>query len=169
MFYGYRVCVCMSAQLACMICLPSLETVNITFFFFLVRRYVTDFFYLIEEGEFRRRAFAWYYSFGIMASGLRGSTGNSVGVDRLRDEMKDMKIGGDKVKDMSSSFHSLSVFNRLHLINVSDLPLLAKWELHLIFLQEMEATVVDGNVAEAGHIIVTTISGKHGDPKQVYF
>jgi hypothetical protein len=33
----------------------------------------------------------------------------------------------------------------------------------------MEATVVDGNVAEAGHIIVTTISGKHGDPKQVYF
>ncbi|XP_059437828.1 glycogen synthase kinase-3 homolog MsK-3-like [Corylus avellana] len=62
-----------------------------------------------------------------MASGLRGSTGNAVGVDRLRDEMKDMKIGGDK---------------------------------------EMEATVVDGNVAEAGHIIVTTISGKHGDPKQ---
>lgn len=51
----------------------------------------------------------------------------------------------------------------------SDLPWLAKWELHLIFLQEMEATVVDGNVAEAGHIIVTTISGKHGDPKQVYF
>jgi hypothetical protein len=53
-----------------------------------------------------------------MAFGLRGSTGNAVGVDRLRDEMKDMKIGGDKVNDMSSSFHSLSIFNRLHLITV---------------------------------------------------
>jgi hypothetical protein len=28
-------------------------------------------------------------------SGLRGSTENAVGVDRLRDEMNDMKIGGD--------------------------------------------------------------------------
>ena len=62
---------------------------------YLTWRYVTDFFYVIEEGEFRRRTFAWYYSFGIMAYGLRGSIGNAVGVDRLRDEMKDMKIGGD--------------------------------------------------------------------------
>jgi hypothetical protein len=30
-----------------------------------------------------------------MASGLRSSTRNDVGVDRLRDEKKDMKIGGD--------------------------------------------------------------------------
>jgi hypothetical protein len=59
------VCVCMRALLArmiCllsrMICLLSLETVNIYIYIYLVRRYVTDFFHLIEEGEFRRRTFA---------------------------------------------------------------------------------------------------------------
>lgn len=31
----------------------------------------------------------------------------------------------------------------------------------------MEATVVDGNGTEAGHIIVTTIGGRNGQPKQV--
>ena len=34
-------------------------------------------------------------------------------------------------------------------------------------MQEMEATVVDGNGTETGHIIVTTIGGKNGQPKQV--
>lgn len=34
-------------------------------------------------------------------------------------------------------------------------------------IQEMEAAVVDGNGTEAGHIIVTTIGGKKGQPKQV--
>lgn len=37
------------------------------------------------------------------------------------------------------------------------------------FLQEIEATVVDGNGTETGHIIVTTIGGKNGQPKQVFF
>ncbi|KHN00229.1 Glycogen synthase kinase-3 like MsK-3 [Glycine soja] len=32
--------------------------------------------------------------------------------------------------------------------------------------REMEATVVDGNGTETGHIIVTTIGGKNGQPKQ---
>lgn len=31
----------------------------------------------------------------------------------------------------------------------------------------MEATVVDGTGTETGHIIVTTIGGKNGQPKQV--
>lgn len=31
----------------------------------------------------------------------------------------------------------------------------------------METTVVDGNGTETGHIIVTTIGGKNGQPKQV--
>lgn len=31
----------------------------------------------------------------------------------------------------------------------------------------MEAAVVDGNGTEKGHIIVTTIGGKNGEPKQV--
>lgn len=34
-------------------------------------------------------------------------------------------------------------------------------------MQEIEAAVVDGNGAETGHIIVTTIGGKNGQPKQV--
>ncbi|CAK8532174.1 unnamed protein product [Lathyrus sativus] len=32
--------------------------------------------------------------------------------------------------------------------------------------KEMEASVVDGNSTEAGHVIVTTIGGKNGQPKQ---
>lgn len=31
----------------------------------------------------------------------------------------------------------------------------------------MEAAVVDGTGTEKGHIIVTTIGGKNGEPKQV--
>lgn len=31
----------------------------------------------------------------------------------------------------------------------------------------MEAAIVDGNGTEAGHIIVTTIGGRNGQPKQV--
>ncbi|KAK6911693.1 Protein kinase domain [Dillenia turbinata] len=59
-------------------------------------------------------------------SGLR-ETGGPVGVDKLPEEMNDMKIREDK---------------------------------------EMEATVVDGNGTETGHIIVTTIGGRNGQPKQ---
>ena len=33
--------------------------------------------------------------------------------------------------------------------------------------QDIEAALVDGNGAETGHIIVTTIGGKNGQPKQV--
>jgi hypothetical protein len=32
----------------------------------------------------------------------------------------------------------------------------------------MEATVVDGNGTETGHIISTTIGGHNGQPKQVF-
>ncbi|KAF7154448.1 hypothetical protein RHSIM_Rhsim01G0117700 [Rhododendron simsii] len=59
------------------------------------------------------------------ASGLREF--QMVGVDRLPEEMNDMKIRDDK---------------------------------------EMEATVVDGNGTETGYIIVTTIGGRNGQPKQ---
>lgn len=34
-------------------------------------------------------------------------------------------------------------------------------------MQDGEETVVNGNGAEAGHIIVTNIGGKNGQPKQV--
>ncbi|KAJ6955793.1 shaggy-related protein kinase alpha-like [Populus alba x Populus x berolinensis] len=63
----------------------------------------------------------------VPASGLRDTRGNTTGVDKLPDEMNDMKISDDK---------------------------------------EMEAAVVDGNGTETGHIIVTTIGGKNGQPKQ---
>uniref|UniRef100_A0A2P2KPL2 non-specific serine/threonine protein kinase n=1 Tax=Rhizophora mucronata TaxID=61149 RepID=A0A2P2KPL2_RHIMU len=63
----------------------------------------------------------------VPKSGLRDLSRNPVGVDRLPDEMNDMKIRDDK---------------------------------------EMEATVVNGNGTESGHIIVTTIGGNNGQPKQ---
>lgn len=34
-------------------------------------------------------------------------------------------------------------------------------------VQEIEATVVDRNGTETGHIIATTIGGRNGQPKQV--
>ncbi|XP_022748397.1 shaggy-related protein kinase alpha-like isoform X2 [Durio zibethinus] len=58
-------------------------------------------------------------------SGLRESS--AAAVDKLPEEMNDMKIRDDK---------------------------------------EMEATIVDGNGTETGHIIVTTIGGRNGQPKQ---
>ncbi|CAN6581787.1 unnamed protein product [Malus baccata var. baccata] len=62
-------------------------------------------------------------------SGRREPSGHTVGVDKLPEEMNDMKIRDDK---------------------------------------EMESTVavVDGNGTETGHIIVTTIGGRNGQPKQ---
>ncbi|XP_015968858.1 glycogen synthase kinase-3 homolog MsK-3 [Arachis duranensis] len=61
------------------------------------------------------------------ASGAKDMNGSSVAVERLPDEMNDMKIRDDR---------------------------------------EMETAVVDGNGTETGHIIVTTIGGKNGQPKQ---
>ncbi|KAF4389715.1 hypothetical protein F8388_009848 [Cannabis sativa] len=65
-------------------------------------------------------------SVGVAPTGLREPSGHA-GVDKLPEEMNDMKIRDDK---------------------------------------EMEATVVDGNGTETGHIIVTTIGGRNGQPKQ---
>ncbi|KAK1316595.1 Shaggy-related protein kinase alpha [Acorus calamus] len=63
----------------------------------------------------------------VSSSGLRNHSVNKIGVERLPEQMSDMKIRDDK---------------------------------------EMEATVVDGNGTETGHIIVTTIGGRDGQPKQ---
>ncbi|KRX92439.1 Shaggy-related protein kinase NtK-1, partial [Trichinella patagoniensis] len=52
------------------------------------------------------------------SSGLKNASGDAFGIDRLPDEINDLKIRDDK---------------------------------------EVEATVVDGNGTETGHIIVTTI------------
>lgn len=41
--------------------------------------------------------------------------------------------------------------------------------MNIFNMKEMEATVVDGNGTETGHIIVTTIGGRNGQPKQVIF
>ena len=61
------------------------------------------------------------------ATAANTGCGNIIGVDKLPEEMNEMKIKDDK---------------------------------------EMEATVVDGNGTETGHIIVTTIGGRNGQPKQ---
>ncbi|CAN6467204.1 unnamed protein product [Victoria cruziana] len=61
------------------------------------------------------------------SAGLRDPNGNAVAVDKLPEEMNDMKIRDDK---------------------------------------EMETAMVDGNGTETGHIIVTTIGGRNGQPKQ---
>ncbi|GJX42837.1 hypothetical protein Tco_0257827 [Tanacetum coccineum] len=72
-----------------------------------------------------------------MASGRGALAGAGVGnddsmmVDKLPEEINDMKIKVDKVE------------------------------------KEMEATVVDGHGTETGHIIVTTIGDRNGQPKQL--
>ncbi|CAL9069546.1 shaggy-related protein kinase alpha-like isoform X2 [Musa acuminata AAA Group] len=63
----------------------------------------------------------------VPSSGLKNTSGTSLGMDKLPQEMSDMKIRDDK---------------------------------------EVEATVINGKGTEAGHIIVTTINGKNGQPKQ---
>ncbi|KAK3016992.1 hypothetical protein RJ639_006558 [Escallonia herrerae] len=88
------------------------------------------FFFVVERFRFHRcditsRQMA---SVGVApTSVLREPSGHPIGVDRLPEEMNDMRIRDDK---------------------------------------EMEATVVDGNGTETGHIIVTTIGGRNGQPKQ---
>lgn len=64
------------------------------------------------------------------ASAVGKPSGNTMFVDKLPEEINEMKIRDDKVE------------------------------------KEMEATVVDGNGTETGHIIVTTIGGRNGQPKQ---
>uniref|UniRef100_A0A453MDV6 Protein kinase domain-containing protein n=1 Tax=Aegilops tauschii subsp. strangulata TaxID=200361 RepID=A0A453MDV6_AEGTS len=66
-------------------------------------------------------------SFGVApASGLRDAGGSSE-VDKLPDEISNMRISDEK---------------------------------------EVEATIINGNGTEAGHIIVTTIGGRDGQRKQ---
>ncbi|KAI7741373.1 hypothetical protein M8C21_000833 [Ambrosia artemisiifolia] len=68
---------------------------------------------------------------GVMApSTVEKVDGDSMFVDKLPEEINEMKIRDEKVE------------------------------------KEMEATVVDGNGTETGHIIVTTIGGRNGQPKQ---
>ncbi|KAK6267340.1 hypothetical protein QUC31_018177 [Theobroma cacao] len=70
-------------------------------------------------------------STGMAATSAVGKpTGNTTFVDKLPEEINEMKIKDEKVE------------------------------------KEMEATVVDGNGTETGHIIVTTIGGRNGEPKQ---
>lgn len=90
-------------------------------------------------------------------SGLRESSGHPADVDRLPEEMNDMRIRDDKVCYSLSQFFPFSFNFGFFLF------------LRRFTSQEMEAaTIVDGNGTEAGHIIVTTIGGRNGQPKQVY-
>lgn len=96
-------------------------------------------------------------SVGIEPSAaVRDPTGNATDVDRLPEEMNHMKIQDDKVWFLIVFFVASSLIMFFFLITdlIND---------H----QEMEATIVNGNVTETGHIIVTTIGGRNGQPKQV--
>ncbi|XP_058107821.1 shaggy-related protein kinase NtK-1-like isoform X2 [Magnolia sinica] len=64
----------------------------------------------------------------VPATRLRNTSGNAISMDRLPEEMNDMKIRDDK---------------------------------------EMETAVVNGNGKETGHIIMTTIGRRNGQPKQM--
>ncbi|KAK8914625.1 Shaggy-related protein kinase alpha [Platanthera zijinensis] len=77
----------------------------------------------------------------VSSSGMKNPGGATFGMDRLPDEMNDMKLRDDKYYEQ---------FSRL-----------MRWT-----MQEVEAAVVDGNGTETGHIIVTTIGGRNGQPKQ---
>ena len=39
--------------------------------------------------------------------------------------------------------------------------------MYIFYSQEAEQTLIDGNGTETGHIIVTTVAGSNGQPKQV--
>ncbi|KVI09168.1 Protein kinase, ATP binding site-containing protein, partial [Cynara cardunculus var. scolymus] len=69
-------------------------------------------------------------SIGMAPPTVEKVDGDSMCVDKLPEEINEMKIRDEKVE------------------------------------KEMEATVVDGNGTETGHIIVTTIGGRNGQPKQ---
>ncbi|KAJ9540601.1 hypothetical protein OSB04_027107 [Centaurea solstitialis] len=69
-------------------------------------------------------------SIGMAPSTVEKGDSDSMCVDKLPEEINEMKIRDEKVE------------------------------------KEMEATVVDGNGTETGHIIVTTIGGRNGQPKQ---
>lgn len=85
--------------------------------------------------------------------GARDSTTHAIGVDKLPEEMNDMKIRDDKVCFDALYYSFWYVFKKSKMG---------------CDCQEMEATVVDGNGTETGHIIVTTIGGRNGQPKQVF-
>lgn len=89
---------------------------------------------------------------------LKKSNSNATGMDKLPQEINEMKIKDDKVLFYLSQFFDL----------LSSQGVLFKKLPFFSVLQEMEATVVDGNGTETGHIIVTTIGGKNGQPKEVH-
>lgn len=101
----------------------------------------------------------------VPASGIRDPSGNVVGVDSLPSGMNDMKIRDEKVNYATSFILVSPIFVILYKL----ILILKSVFIFVFLLQEMEATIVDGNGTEAGHIIVTTIGGKNGQPKQVTF
>lgn len=102
---------------------------------------------------------------------LRNSDRNCISVDTLPDEMNDMKIRDDEVR-------FIIFFIPISLISYSDLGeksiafqprYVHETSVLMSTLQETEPAVVDGNGTEIGHIIVTTVGGGNGQPKQVTF
>lgn len=110
----------------------------------------------------------------VPSSGLKNTSGTSLGMDKLPQEMSDMKIRDDKVDDqhllwlrhvMSFLYGNYLNIKVAYMTNETSHMNFYDWFDEL--LQEVEATVINGKGTEAGHIIVTTINGKNGQPKKV--
>lgn len=130
------------------------------------------FFFLIWDKSGGKARFVLYTVINMAsanvapASGIGEPGGNTAGLDRLPDEMNNIKLRDDKVDDLAFSF---LLFTNHYFINCF-YNYCSPYVMHHSYqYQDIEPTFVDGNGAETGHIIVSTIGGKNGQPKQVIF
>lgn len=86
-------------------------------------------------------------------------SGNKCFADKLPDDINEMKIKDEKSEKVGFSWTCLFTF--VLYFPFVDIFFFFWW-------QEVEAAVADGNRTETGHIIVITIGGRKGQPKQVF-
>lgn len=100
---------------------------------------------------------------GVIPSAIGKPKMDAMLVDKLPEEINEMKIKDEKVEKVNSRKYSETWYNFFSIYCFYLCGILVNG----LLFQEMEAAVVDGNGTETGHIIVTTIGGKNGQPKQV--
>jgi len=104
-------------------------------------------------------------SVGVARSslGFQNGTSSSSDADRLPNELGNMSIRDDKVISSPPNVSSIIAFWW-----VLSLCLVLVLVFVLETMQGVEDIVVNGNGAEPGHIIVTSIDGRNGQAKQVF-
>jgi hypothetical protein len=93
--------------------------------------------------------------------GFQNGTSSSSDADRLPNELGNMSLRDDKVISSPPNVSSIIAFWQ-----VLSLYLVLVFVLET--MQDVEDIVVNGNGAEPGHIIVTSIDGRNGQAKQVF-